>query len=152
MESKKYYIKQLIIRTGLIFITITMLFFLLITPLDIASNFSIYLNRNNYKQGTMEVENIYTDSFQGVHLTASGSVNNIKTVVYLGLERDTEVNESYPILYRPDGKSSFLITKNFKFNAYKFLIYGIIKVLSIPIFVLIIFKIYKYFKNDKLKL
>lgn len=150
MENKKI-IKELIRRLGLIFIVIIVFFLLVTFLLDIQSNFSIYLKRNEYRTGNMIVTRIGSDSHGSPHLFADGYINNIKTSIYLGLEKDVNIKDHYPILYKKNGKQSFLITKNFKFNPVKFLYYGILEILSIPIGTLIILKIYKYFKNDRIE-
>lgn len=152
MESKKSLIKKLVFRLCLIFIVIIIVFLLISFPIDIKSNFLIYLRRDEYKTGEMIVTRIGSDSYGSPHLFADGFINNIKTGVYLGLERDVKILKKYPILYRQDGKSSFLITKDFIFNPLKILWYGILELLSIPILVLIILKIYKYFKNDNIQI
>jgi hypothetical protein len=152
MENNKSLIKELVLRLGLVFIAIIIFFFLIVFPIDITSNFSTYFKRKEYKTGQMMVDNIYNDGWEDTHLSANGYVNNIKTTVYLGLERDVRIQKSYAVLYRPDGKSSFLITKDFKFNPVKILCYGILELLSIPILLLIILKIYKYLKNDNIQL
>lgn len=152
MDTKKKLIKKLMIRLVLIFTFIVMLFCFIAFPIDIQSNFSIYFERNQYKKGELIVENINTDAYGSPHLYADGYVNDIKTSVYLGLKRDVKIEKRYNVLYKSDGKNSFLITENFNFNPSKFLIFGILEILSIPIFLLIIFKIFKYFKNDKIKL
>ncbi|EKT3958023.1 hypothetical protein NTJ28_002021 [Flavobacterium psychrophilum] len=152
MESKKSLVKELILRLGLILITIPISFFLITFPIDIKANFSVYSRRNEYKIGEMIVTRIGSDSYGSPHLFADGYVNNIKTGLYLGLERDVRIQKSYTILYRQDGKSSFLITKDFKFNPIRILWYGILELISIPFLLLIIFKIYKYFKNDNIQI
>ncbi|UWY27740.1 hypothetical protein N4T20_18690 [Flavobacterium sp. TR2] len=62
----------------------------------------------------MIVTRIGEDSYESPHLFANGKVENIKTSIYLGLEKEVEIKNYYPILYKRDGKQSFLITKDFK--------------------------------------
>ncbi|MBL0738427.1 hypothetical protein JI750_16140 [Flavobacterium sp. GN10] len=151
MENRKKILNELMIRLGLIVITILLVFFSISFTIDIFSDFSIYLNRDEYKRGNMIVTRIGEDSYGSPHLFANGKVENIKTSIYLGLEKEVEIKNYYPILYKRDGKQSFLITKDFEFDPTKYLYYGISKIFSIVFFLFIISKIYKYFKNDKLK-
>lgn len=151
MEKRKKRIKELVIRLSLISIALIVFFLLITFPIDAISNFSIYKNRNEYQSGNMRATGISTDSYGSSHLFASGYIRNIKTSVYLGLEKEVQIKDYYPIWYKPDGKQSFFITKNFKFDPLKHLYYGIFEVLSIPLFLFIISKIYKYFKNTNLE-
>ena len=98
----------------------------------------------------MIVKDINTDAYESPYLFADGYVGNINTSVYLGLEREVKIQNYYYVFYKIDGKDTFLIKKNFKFNPIKYLIYGILEILGLPFFVLILFKSYKYFKNEKL--
>lgn len=151
MENRKKIINELMIRLGLIFLSIVSIFFIISFTIDVFSNFSIYLNRDEYKRGNMIANSVSADSYGSPHMFASGKVANVKTSVYLGLEKDITIENYYPILYKPDGNQSFLITKDFKFNPLKHLYYGILEILGTIFFLFIISKIYKYFKNDKLK-
>lgn len=149
MENRNYLIKSLVTRLVLIFMSIIAIFLLITFPIDIFSNFSIYNEREEYKVGRLKVEDINTDSYGSSYIFADGIVDNVKTSVSLGLERDVKIQDYYEILYKPDGNNSFLITTDFKFIPLNYLYYGIIETLCIPLFLLIIFKTYKYFKNGK---
>ncbi len=146
MGDRKKIINELIIRLSLIFLTIVLVFFLISFTIDVFSNFSIYLKKDEYKYGNMRVTRIGSDSYGSPHTFASGKVENIKTSIYLGLEKEVKIKNYYPILYKPDGMQSFLITEDFKFNPLKNFYCGISEIFGIIFVLFSISKIYRYFK------
>ncbi|MDA6072758.1 hypothetical protein NJT12_24345 [Flavobacterium sp. AC] len=151
MENQKKIIREITIRLSLVVVTLVIFFFLITLTIDVISDFSIYNNRNNYTSGKMKVTRIGADSYGSPHLYANGYVENIKTSVYLGLENEVKIKDYYPILYKPDGKQSFLTTKDFKFTPINYLYSGIFKILGILFLLFLVSRIYKYFKNSKLE-